>query len=71
MGCWVLATFGCGLSWGFGSLIAFRMLVGVGEASFVALASPFIGDTPQPAAWRARASLQPPPLPAQPVAILI
>jgi MFS family permease len=43
MGTWTLATAGCGLSWGFGSLIACRMLVGVGEASFVALASPFIG----------------------------
>ena len=34
---------GCGLSVGFLSLLLCRMAVGVGEASFVALASPFIG----------------------------
>ena len=43
LGIWTLAAAGCGLAWGFWSLIACRMLVGVGEASFVALASPFIG----------------------------
>lgn len=43
MGTWMLATFGCGLAVGFKSLIFCRMLVGVGEASFVALAAPFIG----------------------------
>ena len=43
LGIWTLATAGCGLAWGFWSLILCRMLVGVGEASFVALASPFIG----------------------------
>ena len=43
LGIWTVATAGCGLAWGFWSLILCRMLVGVGEASFVALASPFIG----------------------------
>jgi hypothetical protein len=43
MGTWTLATLGCGLSVGFYSLIICRMFVGVGEASFVALAAPFIG----------------------------
>lgn len=46
MGTWMLATFGCGLAVGFWSLIFCRMLVGVGEASFVALAAPFIGKRP-------------------------
>ena len=45
---WTLAVAGCGLALGFWSLILCRMLVGVGEASFVALASPFIG-VPAPA----------------------
>lgn len=49
MGTWMLATFGCGLAVGFWSLMCFRMLVGVGEASFVALAAPFIGKF---AHWR-------------------
>lgn len=43
LGAWTLAVAGCGLAVGFGSLALCRMLVGVGEASFVALASPFIG----------------------------
>ena len=43
LGVWVLAAAGCGLSLGFASLLACRMAVGVGEASFVALAVPFIG----------------------------
>jgi MFS family permease len=46
MGTWTVATLGCGLSFNFASLIFCRMLVGVGEASFVALASPFIGKGP-------------------------
>uniref|UniRef100_A0A383V931 Major facilitator superfamily (MFS) profile domain-containing protein n=1 Tax=Tetradesmus obliquus TaxID=3088 RepID=A0A383V931_TETOB len=50
MGTWALATFGCGLAVGFKSLIFCRMLVGVGEASFVALAAPFIDDYAPPAA---------------------
>lgn len=44
LGIWALATAGCGLAQGFWSLLLCRMLVGVGEASFVALASPFIGS---------------------------
>ena len=40
---WTLAVAGCGLALGFWTLALCRMLVGVGEASFVALASPFIG----------------------------
>jgi len=40
---WTLAVAGCGLALGFWTLVLCRMLVGVGEASFVALASPFIG----------------------------
>jgi MFS family permease len=47
MGTWAIATFGCGLAVGFKSLIFCRMLVGVGEASFVALAAPFIGGAAQ------------------------
>eukprot|EP00775_Hariotina_reticulata_P010079 gene10079-10234_t len=53
MGTWTLATFGCGLAVGFWSLIVCRMLVGVGEASFVALAAPFIDDY-APAEHKAR-----------------
>lgn len=44
LGIWTLSTAGCGLALGFWTLILCRMLVGVGEASFVALASPFIGS---------------------------
>ncbi|MEW5300888.1 MAG: hypothetical protein WDW36_003782 [Sanguina aurantia] len=44
MGVWTLAAAGCGASWNFGSLMFFRAFVGVGEASFVALAAPFIDD---------------------------
>ena len=40
---WTVAVVGGGLAVGFWSLAVCRMLVGVGEASFVALASPFIG----------------------------
>jgi MFS family permease len=35
---------GSGASIGFWSLVICRMFVGVGEASFVSLASPFIGE---------------------------
>lgn len=45
MGVWTLAAAGCGASWNFGSLMFFRAFVGVGEASFVALAAPFIGGS--------------------------
>lgn len=41
---WVFATAGCGFSVGFWSILTFRMLVGVGEASFVSLAAPYILD---------------------------
>ena len=44
MGIWTLATMGCGFSTSFYMLLFFRMLVGVGEASFVSLAAPFIGQ---------------------------
>ena len=47
LGVWTLAVAGCGLALGFWSLAVCRMLVGIGEASFVALASPFIGETVQ------------------------
>lgn len=43
---WTAATLGCALSIGFWSILLFRMLVGVGEASFVSLAAPFIGMPP-------------------------
>eukprot|EP00887_Chlorella_sp_A99_P000167 scaffold13.g167.t1 len=45
---WTAATAGCGLAPGFGVLLVCRMAVGVGEASFVALASPFIDDNAPP-----------------------
>ena len=48
LGIWTLSTAGCGLALGFWTLILCRMLVGVGEASFVALASPFIGSATPP-----------------------
>jgi MFS family permease len=41
---WTLAVAGGGLSVGFWSLVACRAAVGVGEASFVSLASTFIGE---------------------------
>lgn len=44
MGVWALSVLGCGLSFNWGSLFACRVLVGVGEASFIALATPFIDD---------------------------
>lgn len=58
---WTLAVAGCGLAPGFVPLLLCRMAVGVGEASFVALASPFIGalghgGRRRPAAARALAA---------------
>jgi len=47
---WAVAVFGSGLSIGFYSLLLCRMAVGVGEASFVALAAPFIDDVAPPQA---------------------
>ncbi|PRW32913.1 putative sphingolipid transporter spinster-like protein 2 [Chlorella sorokiniana] len=46
---WTVAAAGCGLAPGFGVLLVCRMAVGVGEASFVALAAPFIDDNAPPA----------------------
>lgn len=45
---WTLAVAGGGLSVGFWSLVACRAFVGIGEASFVALASTFIGASLPP-----------------------
>ncbi|CAM8921946.1 unnamed protein product [Rhodiola kirilowii] len=41
---WTIATLGCGSSFDFWSIAICRMLVGVGEASFISLAAPFIDD---------------------------
>ncbi|CAJ1936194.1 unnamed protein product [Sphenostylis stenocarpa] len=41
---WTLATLCCGFSFNFWSIAACRMLVGIGEASFISLAAPFIDD---------------------------
>ncbi|KAL6218404.1 hypothetical protein ACLB2K_011618 [Fragaria x ananassa] len=41
---WTFAVTGCGFSFSFLSLFICRMLVGVGEASFISLAAPFIDD---------------------------
>ncbi|CAA2990842.1 probable sphingolipid transporter spinster homolog 2 [Olea europaea subsp. europaea] len=51
---WTFATAGCGFSFDFWSITIFRMLVGVGEASFISLAAPFIDDNApvaQKTAW--------------------
>ncbi|KAL9231933.1 hypothetical protein vseg_007091 [Gypsophila vaccaria] len=51
---WTAAIVGCGVSWDFWSISIFRMLVGVGEASFISLAAPFIDDNApatQKTAW--------------------
>ncbi|CAN4118064.1 unnamed protein product [Withania somnifera] len=51
---WTFATAGCGLSINFWSITICRMLVGVGEASFISLAAPFIDDNApfdQKTAW--------------------
>ncbi|KAK3142020.1 hypothetical protein QOZ80_4BG0341130 [Eleusine coracana subsp. coracana] len=53
---WTIATAGCGCSFDFWSITICRMLVGVGEASFISLAAPFIDDNAPPAqktAWLA------------------
>mmetsp|Transcript_10894 Transcript_10894/g.32645 ORF Transcript_10894/g.32645 Transcript_10894/m.32645 type:complete len:526 (-) Transcript_10894:2458-4035(-) len=53
---WTVAVVGCGLALGFWSLVLCRAAVGVGEASFVALASTFIDDNAPPerkTAWLA------------------
>ncbi|KAF7829237.1 putative sphingolipid transporter spinster-like protein 2 isoform X1 [Senna tora] len=41
---WTFAVAGCGSSFDFWSIAICRMLVGVGEASFISLAAPFIDD---------------------------
>ncbi|KAK4424288.1 putative sphingolipid transporter spinster2 [Sesamum alatum] len=48
---WTLAVAFCGFSFNFWSIAISRMLVGVGEASFISLAAPFIDDN-APAAQR-------------------
>ncbi|KAL5143181.1 putative sphingolipid transporter spinster 3 [Glycine soja] len=53
---WTLAIAGCGSSFDFWSIAICRMLVGVGEASFISLAAPFIDDNApdaQKTAWLA------------------
>ncbi|XP_045810496.1 probable sphingolipid transporter spinster homolog 2 isoform X1 [Trifolium pratense] len=53
---WTLAVAGCGSSFDFWSIAICRMLVGVGEASFISLAAPFIDDNApvaQKTAWLA------------------
>lgn len=53
---WTFATAGCGSSFNFWSIAICRMLVGVGEASFISLAAPFIDDhapADQKTAWLA------------------
>ncbi|GAV77640.1 MFS_1 domain-containing protein [Cephalotus follicularis] len=53
---WTFATAGCGSSFSFWSIAICRMLVGVGEASFISLAAPFIDDNApvaQKTAWLA------------------
>ncbi|XP_022149219.1 probable sphingolipid transporter spinster homolog 2 [Momordica charantia] len=51
---WTIAVIGCAASFNFWSISICRMLVGVGEASFVSLAAPFIDDNAPPSqktAW--------------------
>ncbi|KAJ8645487.1 hypothetical protein MRB53_007235 [Persea americana] len=53
---WTFAVAGCGCSFDFWTITICRMLVGVGEASFISLAAPFIDDHAPPAqktAWLA------------------
>ncbi|CAA7019777.1 unnamed protein product [Microthlaspi erraticum] len=51
---WTIAVLGCGSSFAFWFIVLCRMFVGVGEASFISLAAPFIDDNAPPkqkAAW--------------------
>ncbi|XP_062017803.1 uncharacterized protein LOC133734185 [Rosa rugosa] len=41
---WTFVVTGCGFSFNFLSILICHMLVGVGEASFISLAAPFIDD---------------------------
>ncbi|XP_010531329.1 PREDICTED: probable sphingolipid transporter spinster homolog 3 isoform X2 [Tarenaya hassleriana] len=53
---WTLAALGCGSSFSFWFIVICRMFVGVGEASFISLAAPFIDDNApqeQKTAWLA------------------
>lgn len=43
---WTIAVAACAATWDFWSILCCRMLVGVGEASFVVFAAPFIGAPP-------------------------
>lgn len=45
---WTFATAACGFSMDFWSITIARMLVGVGEASFISLAAPFVVDNAPP-----------------------
>jgi MFS family permease len=45
---WAVSVMGCAMSMGFWGLLLCRMAVGVGEASFVALAAPYINDAAPP-----------------------
>jgi MFS family permease len=42
---WTIAVIGCGFSYNFWMIAVFRMFVGVGEASFISLAAPYIDDS--------------------------
>ena len=48
LACWTIATFLCGVAPNYASLFVARAVVGVGEASFCALAAPFIDDYAPP-----------------------
>ncbi|KAK7859574.1 putative sphingolipid transporter spinster like protein 2 [Quercus suber] len=51
---WTIGVIGSAASWNFWSITIARMLVGVGEASFISLAAPFIDDNApvsQKTAW--------------------
>ncbi|CAH2061474.1 unnamed protein product [Thlaspi arvense] len=51
---WTVAVLGCGSSFAFWFIVLCRMFVGVGEASFISLAAPFIDDNAphkQKAVW--------------------
>eukprot|EP01025_Chloroclados_australasicus_P016223 TRINITY_DN1804_c0_g3_i2.p1 TRINITY_DN1804_c0_g3~~TRINITY_DN1804_c0_g3_i2.p1 ORF type:complete len:470 (-),score=39.07 TRINITY_DN1804_c0_g3_i2:921-2330(-) len=45
---WVVSVLACGLSYHYSMILIARMMVGVGEASFVTLAAPFIDDNAPP-----------------------
>ena len=53
LGAWVVSTTGCAAAGSFGFLMLCRCAVDLGEASFCALASPFIDDA-APAAAKTR-----------------